>query len=49
MGAEPHGMEECVAIQSGSLFARVPAWADYFLSHVIHDWSEEQALTILGH
>lgn len=45
-----HGMEERVAIEPGSFFESVPAWADcYILSHVIHDWSEEQNLTILGH
>jgi len=28
----------------------VPAGGDaYLLSHVIHDWNEEQCLTILGH
>jgi O-methyltransferase domain/Dimerisation domain len=45
-----HGMEERIAIEPGSFFENVPAWADcYILSHVIHDWSEEQDLTILGH
>ncbi len=45
-----HGMEERVAIEPGSFFESVPAWADcYILSHVIHDWSEEQNLSILGH
>ena len=43
-------MEERIAIEPGSFFESVPAWADcYILSHVIHDWSEEQNLTILGH
>jgi hypothetical protein len=28
----------------------VPAGGDaYLLSHIIHDWNEEQCLTILGH
>jgi hypothetical protein len=45
-----HGMEERIAIEPGSFFESVPAWADcYILSHIIHDWSEEQNLTILGH
>jgi hypothetical protein len=45
-----HGMEERIAIEPGSFFESVPAWADcYILSHVIHDWSEEQNLSILGH
>jgi hypothetical protein len=44
-----HGMEERIAIEPGSFFESVPASADaYILSHVIHDWSEEQCLTILG-
>lgn len=44
------GVESRVAIESGSFFERVPAGGDaYVLSHIIHDWSEEQCLTILGH
>ena len=44
------GMEERIAIEPGSFFESVPARADcYILSHVIHDWSEEQNLTILAH
>jgi O-methyltransferase domain len=39
-----------IQIETGSFFDRVPAGADaYILSHVIHDWNEEQCLTILGH
>ena len=39
-----------VRIEAGSFFERVPTGADaYLLSHVIHDWSEEQCLAILGH
>jgi O-methyltransferase domain/Dimerisation domain len=39
-----------VTIEEGSFFERVPAGGDaYLLSHIIHDWSEEQCLTILGH
>ena len=46
---ERHVMDR-VRIESGSFFERVPAGADaYLLSHVIHDWSEEQCLAILGH
>ncbi len=45
-----HGMEDRIAIEPGSFFESVPAWADcYILSHIIHDWSVEQNLTILGH
>jgi hypothetical protein len=44
------GVADRVRIESGSFFETVPAGADaYMLSHVIHDWSEEQCLTILGH
>ncbi|HEY6293167.1 MAG TPA: methyltransferase [Terriglobia bacterium] len=39
-----------VQIEAGSFFDRVPAGADaYILSHIIHDWDQEQCLTILGH
>ena len=39
-----------VTIVSGSFFERVPEGGDaYLLSHIIHDWSEQQCLTILGH
>jgi O-methyltransferase domain/Dimerisation domain len=45
-----HGVETRVAIQEGSFFEAVPAGGDaYVLSHIIHDWSEEQCLAILGH
>jgi hypothetical protein len=44
------GVADRVRIETGSFFETVPAGADaYMLSHVIHDWSEEQCLTILGH
>ena len=42
------GVEQRVTIESGSFFESVPAGGDaYILSHVIHDWSEDQCLTIL--
>jgi hypothetical protein len=45
-----HGMVDRVKIEEGSFFERVPEGADaYLLSHVIHDWTEAQCLTILGH
>jgi hypothetical protein len=38
-----------VQIQTGNFFDAVPAGGDaYLLSHVIHDWSEGQCLTILA-
>ena len=43
------GVSEHVAIETGSFFERVPSGGDaYVLSHIIHDWSEAQCLTILG-
>jgi hypothetical protein len=44
------GLTDRITIESGSFFERVPDGADaYLLSHIIHDWTEEQCLTILGH
>jgi len=44
------GIEERVTIESGDFFETVPAGGDaYVLSHVIHDWTEDRCLTILGH
>lgn len=44
------GLSDRIAIESGSFFDSVPAGGDaYLLSHIIHDWSEEQNLGILGH
>jgi hypothetical protein len=43
-------MADRIAFQGGSFFESVPEGGDaYLLSHVIHDWSQEQCLTILGH
>ena len=43
------GVADRVRIEGGSFFERVPAGGDaYVLSHIIHDWNEEQCLTILG-
>lgn len=43
------GMTDRIRFQSGSFFEEVPTGADaYLMSHIIHDWSEEQCLTILG-
>ena len=44
------GVDARVTIESGSFFETVPAGGDaYILSHIIHDWNEDQCLTILGH
>jgi hypothetical protein len=43
-----HGMTERVSIAAGSFFETVPAGHDaYVLSHIIHDWDEDQCQTIL--
>lgn len=43
------GLVNRIKIESGSFFENVPAGGDvYLLSHIIHDWSESQCLTILG-
>jgi len=43
------GLMDRVTIQAGSFFEGVPNGADaYLLSHIIHDWSEKQCLTILA-
>src|SRR5262249_14218704 len=44
------GVADRVTIETGSFFEGVPSGGDaYLLSHIIHDWSEAQCLTILGH
>jgi hypothetical protein len=44
------GVEDRVTIDAGDFFDSVPAKADaYILSHIIHDWTDEQCATILGH
>jgi O-methyltransferase domain/Dimerisation domain len=43
------GVDERVTIEAGDFFETAPAGGDaYLLSHVIHDWTEERCLTILG-
>ena len=47
---QARGLTDRITIESGSFFDSVPRGGDaYLLSHVIHDWSESQCLTILGH
>jgi O-methyltransferase domain/Dimerisation domain len=47
---EARGLADRVTIQAGSFFESVPSGGDaYLLSHIIHDWTEDQCLTILGH
>jgi alkyl hydroperoxide reductase subunit AhpC len=46
---QSRGLKDRVTIEAGSFFERVPSGGDaYMLSHIIHDWSEGQCLTILG-
>lgn len=46
---ESRQVADRVTIQPGSFFESVPAGADaYLLSHIIHDWNEDQCLTILN-
>jgi hypothetical protein len=43
------GVTDRVSIESGSFFQSVPAGHDaYLLSHIIHDWDEQECATILG-
>ena len=46
---ERFGVADRVKIESGSFFDRVPAGHDaYLLSHIIHDWDDDENATILG-
>ena len=46
---QQRGLTDRIRIEAGSFFESVPAGADaYIFSHIIHDWSEEQCLSILG-
>ena len=46
---QQRGLTDRIRIEPGSFFESVPTGADaYVLSHIIHDWTEEQCLTILG-
>jgi hypothetical protein len=43
------GLADRIKIEPGSFFESIPAGGDaYMMSHIIHDWSEEQCLTILS-
>jgi hypothetical protein len=47
---QQRGLKDRIRIEAGNFFESVPAGADvYILSHIIHDWSREQCLIILGH
>ena len=43
------GLADRVTFTAGSFFESIPTGCDlYLMSHIVHDWSEEQCLTILG-
>lgn len=47
---QARGVVDRTTIVAGSFFDSVPSGGDaYLLSHIIHDWTEAQCLTILGH
>jgi O-methyltransferase domain len=47
---QSRGLADRISITTGSFFESVPTGGDaYLLSHIIHDWSETQALAILRH
>jgi hypothetical protein len=46
----PQGVADRCEVIGGNFFESVPAGGDaYILKHIIHDWSDEECLTILGH
>jgi hypothetical protein len=46
---EAKGVAGRITLQPGNFFEHVPDGGDiYVLSHIIHDWNEDQCLTILG-
>jgi hypothetical protein len=47
---EENGVRDRVKIEPGDFFKTVPSGGDaYILSHIIHDWDEDQCLMILSH
>jgi hypothetical protein len=45
-----HGVANRCDTVSGDFFQSAPAGGDaYILKHIIHDWSDEECLTILSH
>jgi predicted O-methyltransferase YrrM len=44
------GLAERCSVIEGSFFKSIPAGADaYLFRHIIHDWTDEQCMQILGH
>ena len=49
-GLKQAGLSARCQVIEGSFFDTVPAGADaYLMRHIIHDWTDEQSLQILGH
>ncbi|MEH2484885.1 SAM-dependent methyltransferase [Bradyrhizobium sp. AZCC 2230] len=47
---EDNGVVDRVTVEPGDFFQSVPSGGDaYVLSHVLHDWNDDQCITILGH
>ncbi|MFD3518648.1 methyltransferase [Streptomyces sp. NPDC058657] len=45
-----HGVADRCSLAAGDFFRSVPGGSDlYLIKSVLHDWSDEQAVTILGH
>ncbi len=46
---QTRGLTDRVTVEAGDFFTSVPTGDAYILSQVIHDWNDDQCLTILGH
>jgi len=47
---QTRGLTDRITVEAGDFFTSVPTGGEaYLLSHVIHDWNDDQCLTILGH
>lgn len=45
-----NGVADRVTVEAGDFFQSVPSGGDaYLLSHILHDWNDDQCLAILGH
>ncbi|MFG3507017.1 methyltransferase [Streptomyces sp. NPDC047821] len=45
-----HGVADRCSLAAGDFFRSVPSGSDlYLIKSVLHDWSDDQAVTILGH
>ncbi|MEV0438884.1 methyltransferase [Streptomyces spectabilis] len=45
-----HGLEDRCSLEVGDFFRSVPEGADlYLIKSILHDWNDDQAVTILGH